>query len=153
MKRKSFLITSLLLPVSLFIAAFVPLFGGEGFEIYIGNKLVIQQFGAQMKQVKNLELSDAQAKSELNVKFYHCGMAGKNRVLELRTPAKKVLKQWQFANDESKNFVITILVKEILDLQKKAGDGTLHLFYSSREAPEGRLLAGIVHSEKSVAAK
>ena len=153
MKKKSFLIVGLLLPISLFMAAFIAPMGGEGYEIYIDNKLVIQQFGQQMKQVKNLQLNSSQVKSELNVKFFHCGMAGKSRVLELRTPGKKVLKQWQFANEDAKNFAITVPVKEILDLQKKAGTGTLHLFYSSKEAPEGRFLAGVTMADKSVATR
>jgi hypothetical protein len=153
MKKKSFFIMALLLSINLFMAAFISPMGGEGYEIYIDNKLVIQHFGQQMKEIKNLQLNAAQFKSELNVKFYHCGMAGKSRVLELRTPDKQVLKQWQFANDEAKNFTITVPVKEILDLQKKAGAGTLHLFYTSREAPDGRLLAGIVMQGNSVAAK
>jgi hypothetical protein len=153
MKKKRFLIMALLLSFNLFIAAFISPLGGEGYEIYIDKKLVIQQFGQQMKQVKKLQLSTDQVKSELNVKFYHCGMAGKSRVLEVRTPDKQVLKQWQFANDEAKNFTITVPVKEILDLQKKAGTATLQLFYSSREAPDGRLLAAIVMQSNSVAAK
>ena len=153
MKKISFLIPGLLLSISLFVASFISPKGGEGYEIYIDNKLVIQQFGQQMKQVKNLQLNSSQIKSELNVKFFHCGMAGKSRILELRTPDKQVLKQWQFANEEAKNFAITVPVKEILDLQKKSGAGTLHLFYSSKEAPDGRLLAGIVTSDKSVASK
>jgi hypothetical protein len=153
MKKKRFLIMAFLLSFNLFIAAFISPLGGEGYEIYIDKKLVIQQFGQQMKQVKKLQLSADQVKSELNVKFYHCGMAGKSRVLEVRTPDKQVLKQWQFANDEAKNFTITVPVKEILDLQKKAGTATLQLLYSSREAPDGRLLAAIVMQSNSVAAK
>ena len=153
MKKKSLLMTGVLLSISLLMVAFISPIGGEGYEIYIDNKLVIQQFGQQMKQVKNLQFNSSQKESELSVKFFHCGMAGKSRTLELRTPDKQVLKQWQFKNEEAKNFAITVPVKEILDLQKKSGAGTLHLFYSSKEAPDGRLLAGIVTSDKSVAAK
>ena len=148
-KQFVLLITSL----AFVMTAFINPFGGEGYEIYIDNKLVIQQFGQQMKQVKNLQFNSSQKESELSVKFFHCGMAGKSRTLELRTPDKQVLKQWQFKNEEAKNFAITVPVKEILDLQKKSGAGTLHLFYSSKEAPDGRLLAGIVTSDKSVASK
>jgi hypothetical protein len=153
MKKNNFLMLVFLLPLTILMGAFIVPFGGEGYEIYIDNKLVLQQFGQQMKQVKSLQLNASQAKSELNVKFYHCGMAGKSRTLELRTPEKQVLKQWQFANEEAKNFAITVPVKEILDLQKKAGAGTLHLYYSSKEAPDGRFLAGIVMSEKSLVVK
>ncbi len=153
MKKKNYGLIGLLLPVAIAMGSFISPVGGEGYEIYIDNKLVLQQFGKNMKEVKNLQLNASHSKSELNVKFFHCGMAGKSRTLELRTPEKQVLKQWQFANEEAKNFAITVPVKEILDLQKKAKAGTLHLIYSSKEAPDGRFLAGIVMSEKSFAAK
>ncbi len=153
MKKKNYGLICLLLSIAFVMAAFISPMGGEGYEIYIDNKLVLQQFGKNMKEVKNLQLNASHSKSELNVKFFHCGMAGKSRTLELRTPGKQVLKQWQFANEEGKNFAITVPVKEILDLQKKAAAGTLHLIYSSREAPDGRFLAGIVMSEKSMASK
>ncbi len=151
MKKKTFLFVGLVVLSAFFTTAFVSPRGGEGFQIYIGNKLVVEQFGKEVKQVKNLLLEPSQIKSELKVKFYHCGMAGKSRTLDLRMPGKGVLKQWQFANEEGKNFGITVPVKEILDLQKKAGAGILHLFYSSREAPEGKFLAGIAMPDKSVA--
>jgi hypothetical protein len=151
MKRNTFSGLGLVLLLAIFLSGFISPLGGEGYEIYIDNKLVLEQFGKDMKQVKNLQLEPSQIKSELRVKFYHCGMAGKSRTLELRTPGKQVLKQWQFANGEGKNFAITVAVKEIMDLQKKAGAGTLHLYYSSKEAPDGRFLAGITTSERSVA--
>ncbi len=153
MKKKSFLLTFLLAATSFLLSAFYIPLGGEGYEIYVDNKLVLHQFGQEMKQVKNLQLTDAQKSSTLNVKFFHCGMAGKSRTLELRTPDKQVLKKWQFDNEVAKNFAISVPVKEILDLQKKAGSGTLHLIYASKEAPDGRFLAGIVNVEKSVAVK
>jgi hypothetical protein len=153
MKKKTFLYSGLVLSLAILLSGFVSPLGGEGYQIFLDNKLVLEQFGNDMKQVKNLQLDPTQLKSELRVKFYHCGMAGKSRILELRTPGKQVLRQWQFANEEGKNFAITVPVKDILDLQKKAGAGTLHLFYSSKEAPEGRFLAGIITSEKSIASR
>ncbi len=153
MKKNTFLNPGLLALIAIFLTGFISPLGGEGYQIYIDNKLVLEQFGNDRKQVKNLQLEPSQAKSELRVKFYHCGMAGNSRILELRTPGKQVLRQWQFANEEGKNFAITVAVKDILDLQKKAGAGTMHLFYASKEAPEGRFLAGLISSEKSIASK
>lgn len=59
----------------------------------------MQQFEMGMKQVKNLQLNPAQSMGDLKVKFYHCGMAGKSRTFELKSPHLKVLRQWQFANE------------------------------------------------------
>lgn len=149
MKRKLFSSAIVLLPAFLLMTAFVVPLGGEGYEIYVNNKLVIRQFGAEMKQVKNLQLDPSKLNGDLSVKFFHCGMTGKRRILQLKTPAKEVLKQWQFANGDAGNFSIAVPLKEIVGLQKKAGGGTLHLYYSSKEAPDGRFLAGVTTTSQT----
>jgi len=149
MKAKQFLVMVFLVATSSFIYSFVTPMGGEGFEIYIDNKLVLQQFNQEMKQLKNIQLTAAHSKSELKVKYYHCGMVGKSRTLELKNSDQKTVKRWEFDNSEGKNFAITVAVKEILDSQEKLGNGTIYLYYSSKEAPKGRLLAGIVNANKN----
>ena len=149
MKAKQFLTMVLLVAASSFIYSFVTPMGGEGFEIYLDNKLVLQQFNQEMKEKKNIQLTAAHSKSELKVKYYHCGMAGKSRTLELKNADQKTLKQWQFDNSEGKNFAITVAVKDILSSQEKLGNNSIYLYYSSKEAPQGRLLAGIVHANKN----
>lgn len=146
--RKSLLMLSVLAIVS-FFCSFTSPAGGEGFEIYLDNRLVIQQFNQDMKNLKLLPLNASNASSELKVKFYHCGMIGKNRSLSLKDAKNTVLKQWQFSNEAGKNFAISVPVNEVLALQKKAGNPTLYLYYSSREVSAGRLLAGIVSSNKN----
>ena len=150
MKAKQFLTMVLLVAASSFIYSFVTAMGGEGFEIYLDNKLVLQQFNQEMKVKKNIQLTAAHSKSELKVKYYHCGMAGKSRTLELKNAEQKTLKQWQFDNSKGKNFAITVAVKDILSSQEQAGSNTIYLYYSSKEAPQGRLLAGIVHAIKNL---
>lgn len=149
MKAKQLFVMVLLVAASSFIYSFVTPMGGEGFEIYIDNKLVLQQFNQEMKQLKNIQLTGAHSKSELKVKYYHCGMAGKSRILELKNSDQKTVKRWEFDNSEGKNFAITVAVKEILDSLDKRGNGNVYLYYSSKEAPQGRLLAGIVHANKN----
>lgn len=147
------MLTAILLPAVSTIFYSFRSTGGEGFEIYIDNKLVLQQFNQEMKQTKNIQLNAANSKSVLKVKYYHCGMAGKSRTLELKNAEQKTLKQWQFENEEGKNFGITVAVKDILASQKQPGNGTVYLYYSSKEAPQGRLLAGIVQSDQAMARK
>ena len=59
------------------------------------------------------------------------------------------MSRWQFDNGGGKDFTVTVPVKEILDSQEKLGNGTIYLYYSSKETPQGRLLAGIVHGNKN----
>lgn len=146
MKAKQFFMIVFLVAVSSFVYSFVTPAGGEGFEIYIDNKMVLQQFNQEMKELKTIQLTAAQSKSMLQVKYYHCGMAGKSRILELKNADQKTIRRWEFDNSEGKNFAITVAVKEILDSQQKTSDGAIYLYYSSKEAPQGRLLAGIVPS-------
>ncbi|MFY7840030.1 MAG: hypothetical protein ACOVP7_07120 [Lacibacter sp.] len=141
-KRISAVLT--LIVATALLLSFVKPAGGEGFEIYVDNNLVLRQFNQEMKQLKNIQLNESNSKSVLKVKFYHCGMTGNSRVLELKNTEQKTLKHWQFANEEGKNFGITVAVKDILASQQQIGSGTLYLYYASKEAPQGRLLAGIV---------
>ena len=91
MKAKQFLTMALLVAASSLNYSFVTPMGGEGFEIYLDNKLVLQQFNQEMKEKKNIQLTAAHSKSELKVKYYHCGMAGKSRTLELKNADQKTL--------------------------------------------------------------
>ena len=93
MQKSNFFAMLFLLGIATFMVAFVSPAGGEGYEIYLDNKLVIQQFGKQMKVVKNLQLNSSHSKSALGIKFYHCGMAGKSRTLELKVSDKQVIKK------------------------------------------------------------
>ncbi|RYD76140.1 MAG: hypothetical protein EOP53_15285 [Sphingobacteriales bacterium] len=142
MKSKSLLLLCTVAVVGL-LYAFVSPAGGEGFGIYVGDKLLVQKFNQEMKQVKNISITIADAGTVLKVKFYHCGMVGKDRSLSLKAVGSKLIKQWQFSNESGKNYSISIPVKELLELKKDAGNSDLYLYYYSKEANTGRLLAGI----------
>ncbi len=151
MKKSNFFATLFLLVITTCMVAFVSPAGGEGYEIYLDNKLIIQQFGKQMKEVKNLQLNSSHIKSELGIKFYHCGMAGKSRTLELKINDKQIVKKWQFANSSDNHYIITVPVKEIINLEKKSATGTFDLYYASKEAPQGRKLAEIILTDRATA--
>lgn len=152
MKTKKSLLFVALLGITTMLFSFISPMGGEGFEIYLDNKLVLQKFHKEIKKPTNLQLNASHANSQLQVKFYHCGMAGKSRSLSLKDANQKLLKQWEFTNEEGKNFAVSIPVKEVLNFQQKAGDATLYLYYSSKEAADGRLLTGLVRSDRNVKA-
>ena len=128
-------------------------FGGEGFEIYLNNKVVIQKFGKSLDEVNNLRLNQSSANSQLTVKYHHCGQVGRNRIISIKDGQNKILKEWRFSDATSSvasPSTMNFNVKEILNL-KKGNETTMKLYYASSELPKGRLLTNIVVENNSIA--
>jgi hypothetical protein len=125
--------------------------GGEGFEIYLNNKLVLQQYGSQMDAVKSLQLDQRFYNDELMVKYHHCGRVGKSRSITIKDSQNKILKEWHFSDAAGSDAAMSCKVKDILGLKKGNGKITLNLYYSSSELPKGRVLASIVLGEPNIA--
>ena len=124
--------------------------GGEGFEIFLNNKPVVQKFGTKMNVVETLKLDQSNANDELSVRYYHCGRIGKDRTITLKDANDQVLKQWKFTDVSNASASMSCKVKEILALQK-GKDKTIKLYYASTELPKGRQLASIVGTSKAIA--
>ncbi|MBC7948869.1 MAG: hypothetical protein H7Y42_13350 [Chitinophagaceae bacterium] len=125
--------------------------GGEGFEIFLNNKLVLQQFNQQLKDVKDIQLDNRYSNDNLVIKYHHCGRVGKDRTVSIRNAQNKILKEWKFGNVSTASVIISdagmaCKVKDILSLQK-ANPGKLSLHYSSSELPKGRMLATLSTAE------
>lgn len=116
--------------------------GGEGFEIYLDGKLLVQKFGNDMSTVQNITLSDGNANSSITVKYYHCGQPGKNRTLLIKDGQDKVLKEWHYADKSTSSGGMYCSAKEIISL-KRGNNSMLKLYYSSGELPAAKLLASI----------
>ncbi len=124
--------------------------GGEGFEIYLNNKLVLEQYGSKMDVVKTLNLEKANDDDILSVRYHHCGRVGKSRTITVKDAQNKVLKEWKFNDSPDVASRISCKVKDIVSLSK-GKDKTLKLYYSSSELPKGRQLASIVAGQKNIA--
>ena len=111
------------------LSSFSPKPGGEGFEIYLNNKVVLQQYGGDMNTVKSLQLTQSSAADQLTVKYHHCGKIGKNRIITIKDGQNKVLKEFRYTDAATPVSAMAINVKDILSLKK--GSSTLKLFYSS----------------------
>ncbi len=124
--------------------------GGEGFEISLNNKVVLQQYGSDLKTVKTLKLDHAADNDQLSIRYHHCGRVGKNRTITIKDGQDKVLKQWNFTDASNAAASMSCKVKDILGLRN--GKNTiLKLYYSSSELPKGRLLTSIVAGTKNIA--
>ena len=134
------------------IYGFVPSAGGEGYEIYLNNKLVLQRFGNQMNAVQALQLDSRNTDDQLVIKYHHCGKVGKNRVVTIRNEQNKILKEWKFSDSKTALAAMSCSVKEILALEKSKSV-KLNLYYTSSELPAGRQLVAIQVGQKSYASR
>ncbi len=122
--------------------SFSPKPGGEGFEIYLNNKVLIQQYGSDMNTVKSLHLNQSAPTDQLTIRYHHCGKVGKNRVITIKDGQNKMLKEFHYADAATPVAAMAVNVKDILSLKKNSQ--VLKLFYSSSELPGGRMLTSIV---------
>ena len=115
--------------------------GGEGFEIYLGKNLVVQQFLPKDKDIKTIDFSNVATTEELRVSYSHCGQSAGNRVVSIKDKTV-VLKEWKFADAKAgASAKMIIPVKEIAAIQKNQKGKQLSLFYSSSLLKEGHVLA------------
>jgi len=105
--------------------------GGEGFEVYLNNKLVIEAHGAGIDDVKTLDLKNSLPGDKLTVKYFHCGRIGKNRIVTLKNAANKVIKTFRYP-DTPTNSSMEVPLKDI--------HVATRLCYSSTELPKERAL-------------
>lgn len=132
--------------IALATYSFIPVPGGDHFEVYLNKKLVFQQIVSQPSGVKSLALDQSNVNDKVEVFYSHCGRIGTKRSILIKEGAK-VLKQWNFADVSAalheKKFM-SLNAKEILTLNTKGSDRTLKLYYSSEQIPDGKLIASII---------
>jgi hypothetical protein len=136
------------------ISSFTVKPGGEGFEIYLNNKLLLQRFGNELNTVQSLQLDQRYSTAQISIKYHHCGRVGKNRYVAIKDAQNNLLKEWRFEDVKDAYASMNFSVKDILAIQKAGRANTVNLYYSSSELPKGRMLASIVLPAKNaVAAK
>ena len=116
-------------------------FGGEGFEVYLNDKLILQQYGEKMNAVKTIELDQSASNGQLAIRYYHCGKPGKSRVVTIKDEKNVVLKEWRFGDAKDASAKVSCNVKDIFALPKFKEGKKVNLYYTASELPNGRLLA------------
>ena len=132
--------------------SFAPKFGGEGYQVFINNKMVLEHYGSQIDVVKTLTLDEYSANGQITVKYYHCGRVSKGRVITIKDDKQNILKQWKFTDVSESTPAMNCSVKEIIGLRKNINSNSLNLYYASSELPNGRLLA-ILSVDNATASK
>ena len=134
--------TMMLFTIGATLLSFSPKPGGEGFEIFLNNKVLIQRFGSDINTINSLQLNQSAASDQLIIKYHHCGKVGKNRIITVKDGQNNVLKEFRYADVSTPVAAMSLPVKDILGL-KKGNANTLKLYYTSSELPNGRVLANI----------
>jgi hypothetical protein len=145
---------SLLLTISTALFSFSSTknnFGGEGFEVYLNDKLVLQQYGKEMNQIKNLQLDQSASNGQLSIRYYHCGKPGTSRIVTIKDEQNVVLKEWKFGDAKDASAKVSCSVRDILTLPKIKAGKKVNLYYAAGELPNGRLLATLTSVNKSAA--
>ena len=139
--------TLALLAVCATLFSFSSYRGGDSFSIFLNNKLVFEQHVHMKEGVKSFELGKANYNDQLSVYYSHCGKPGKGRSIAIKDENNKLLKEWHFGDASNTKSSMSCKVGDILDLQKNK-QGKLQLYYSSKELPQGHLLAAIIVGDK-----
>jgi hypothetical protein len=126
-------------------------FGGEGFEVYLNDNLILQQYGKDMDVVKNVQLDQSASNGQLAIRYYHCGKPGKSRIVTIKDEQNVVLKEWKFGDAKDASAKVSCSVKDILTLPKIKAGKKLNLYYTASELPNGRLLATLTSVSKVAA--
>lgn len=132
-----------LVAIAAALFSFTTNFGGEGFEILVNGKTVLQKFGAGMDKANVLQLSKTQPTDKLTFRYHHCGKVGNNRLVTIKDGGDHVLRVWKFADVPTPVGDMSCTMKDLISLQKD-GNTTFKIYYSSTELPKGRQLTSIV---------
>lgn len=122
--------------------------GGDSYEIYLGEKKLVQQFEYDKKPVPILTLTREDAGKPILVTYSHCGTVGRQRAIVVRT-GNGVQKKWEYPDVATATHLtgstraMKLSVNELVEIKKKNRNDDLELFYYSKELPKGKLLAKV----------
>jgi len=135
---KPLIVIAILFSYFMVHSSFTSLPGGEGYEVYLNNKLLVQQFGTK-SDVKNVSLSQVVPGDQISIKYFHCGKVGRNRAVYIKNKANTKLIEWKYADVSQPVAAMKFKLNDVLQLKKNNGE-MFGVYYSSSELPRGRLL-------------
>ena len=123
-------------------SSFSGTWGGDSYRVYVNNKLVLEEFVYNQKSIKSISLDQRSPGDEISVYYSHCGKAGHARHITIKDADTKALKVWNFGDGTNAKEAMTWKAKDVMGLTKNGAK--LGMFYSSKELPDGKMLASIV---------
>jgi len=146
MLARSFAAVTLCLTAATLTASPTPRAGGESFQIYLNNKLLLTQVASRSFSLQSLELKKSNDHDELVIYYYHCNTpdrAGRGRSISLKDTDGRVIKTWNFGDPAKSGVAMKISVKELLQLEKDHPGSPLNLVYMSQGRTQGQPLASL----------
>lgn len=122
--------------------------GGEGFEILVNGKTVLQKFGSDMDNIHTLQLSKTLPTDKLTIRYHHCGRIGKNRIVTIKDGNDNTVKVWKFTDVQTPLGDMSCTMQDLISLQKN-GNTSFKVYYSSTELPKGRQLVSVILGSSS----
>jgi hypothetical protein len=133
------------------LLSFTRSFGGDRVRVYLDSQMVFEQFLYADKQVHTVSLHEGDRSKKLEVQFSHCGVSGKERSLSLREGTRE-LKKWTFPNASPSNTSMQVPVKELWEAAQKE-KSEVRLVYTSKEIPDGQVIASLQLARTAIAVK
>lgn len=123
------------------LCSFASLPGGDSFQVYLNDKLILEQHLYEKQPVWSISLNQ-NSQDQLSVNYSHCGVLGTARTIRLRDEDNTVLREWKFPDAPgSKKDPMICAVKDIAASGK--GHDKLKLSYSATERAEECVLVSI----------
>jgi hypothetical protein len=135
-----------LLALLIYFASVSAKAGGDGYEIYLNNKLILKQYQGQNLSLTSLVLSEANVNDKIVICYTRCNVpdqSGKSRSITLKDNNGNVLKVWTFNNLAEDKGSMSIPVQEILELQKKTGEKPVSIFYAAQDHAQTQILPSL----------
>ena len=132
-----------LLSTVLLLPAFTVIRGVDVYEIYLNNKLLLQQAANKPFTLQSLQLNKGNINDELVIYYNHCGESGKHRSIAIKDDKGNTIKEWKFTDASEVRSAMRIPIKELLQLDKSYAHSSLTIFYSAQQLPKGRTLSGL----------
>ena len=142
----------MLVAIAAALVSFTPHFGGEGFQILLNGKVLLQQYGKDLNTVKTLELSPGSPNDKITIRYWHCGKEGKNRIITIADGQDRVIKKWLYKDANTTVGDMNCRAQDILSLSK-GGNNVFKIYYPPSELPEGRMLTTLVFDKNIIAAR
>jgi len=104
-----------------------------------------------MKTLQTLTLDQYPADAQVTIRYYNCGNLDKSRTITFKNGRNEVIKTVRYGDATRENTDMNCTVQELRGVKKN--NEVVHLYYTSKEIPEGRLILAIQNSNAVAAIK